>query len=116
MAVTNIELQPGAGHTRQGDELVPKKLNVSLPAEPEGPLPPSSDPNHEGPPSVEMQAVTALLLPRHHDWLLHAAARDGVTPEKALERLVRAACARDQLWMVDTRPQAPGYGAGTGRR
>lgn len=116
-----IRLEPPATtHLAEAGEHRPRPSRDAAPdpdgRRPDGTLPPSADPDYEGPPSIERRRVTCTLLPRHAEWLEAAARREGRTIEAKLEALVREACARDPLRLVDTRPPAPGFPAGTGRR
>jgi hypothetical protein len=122
MPVTTITLDPGQKHHRRGadGELQPKPAAVTAAdaAEPKPgeKLPPSADPDFvEGPPPPRA-TVTITLQPRHHEWLLMAAAREGRTPESMAEALIRQAYAADPLRVRSTLPQGPGQPAGTGRR
>lgn len=111
---------PAATHTTRAGELQPRPSNGRAAGEPErsphDPLPPSADPDHHPSAPDGRIAVTTRLLPHHHAWLAGAAARDGVTIEVCLEALIRRARAADPLAARDTRPQAPGQPAGSGRR
>jgi hypothetical protein len=122
MPVTTITLDPGQKHHRRGGdgELQPKPVPVPVEAlaepKPGEPLPPSADPDFvEGPPPLRA-TVTITLQPRHHEWLLMAAAREGRTPENMAEALIRQAYAADPMRVRSTLPQGPGQPAGTARR
>jgi len=111
---------PAETHARRDGELHPKPSggrSIDDPQPSTGtPLPPSSDPDFAPPGPDHRIAVGVRLLPRHHAWLVDAAAREGRTVEAFLEGLIRRACAADPLSVRDTRPQEPGQPAGTGRR
>lgn len=116
-----LKLEPGeTTHKKKGDEHEPKPAPAAaadtVAAEPAGDLPPSADPDHEGPPSTARVQVTTELRQRHYHWLTEAAAREGMTAGQYLERLVRTAAARDPFKVRDTRPQALGQVAGSGPR
>lgn len=116
-----LKLEPGeATHRKKGDEHESKPAAAgagdTAAAEPAGELPPSADPDVEGPPSTSRVQVTTELRPRHHRWLTEAARREGMDAGQYLERLVRTAAARDPFKVRDTRPQALGQVAGSGPR